>query len=87
MVVIAVFQVVFTLGSAARDGLGTLLTGAVDKAAMLLPYNWMRALLRDGLWNGVQSVLVFLPQILLLFLFIRGVGRFWLFGSGGVPDC
>ena len=27
-------------------------------------------LLRDGLWNGVQSVLVFLPQILLLFLFI-----------------
>src|ERR1035441_9692111 len=30
----------------------------------------MRLLLRDGLWNGVQSVLVFLPQILLLFLFI-----------------
>jgi ferrous iron transport protein B len=36
----------------------------------LLPDNWVRALLRDGLWNGVQSVLVFLPQILLLFLFI-----------------
>jgi ferrous iron transport protein B len=27
-------------------------------------------MLRDGLWNGVQSVLVFLPQILLLFFFI-----------------
>ena len=27
-------------------------------------------MLRDGLWNGVQAVLVFLPQILLLFLFI-----------------
>ena len=36
----------------------------------LLPDNWLRPLLRDGLWNGVQAVLVFLPQILLLFLFI-----------------
>ena len=69
-VVIAVFQVVFTIGQPLSDGLGTLLTDAGAKAAMLLPDNWLRALLRDGLWNGVQSVLVFLPQILLLFLFI-----------------
>ena len=69
-VVIAVFQVVFTIGQPLSDGLGTLLTSAGAKAAMLLPDNWLRALLRDGLWNGVQSVLVFLPQILLLFLFI-----------------
>jgi ferrous iron transport protein B len=69
-VVIAVFQVVFTLGQPLSDGLGVLLTHAGAKAAMLLPDNWLRALLRDGLWNGVQSVLVFLPQILLLFLFI-----------------
>jgi ferrous iron transport protein B len=70
VVVIAVFQVVFTLGQPLSDGLGTLLTNAGAKAALLLPDNWVRALLRDGLWNGVQSVLVFLPQILLLFLFI-----------------
>ncbi|MGA7156733.1 MAG: ferrous iron transport protein B [Acidobacteriaceae bacterium] len=70
MVVIAVFQVVFTLGQPLSDGLGVVLTRAGAHAAMLLPDNWMRALLRDGLWNGVQSVLVFLPQILLLFLFI-----------------
>jgi ferrous iron transport protein B len=70
VVVIAVFQVVFTLGQPLSDGLGTLLTNAGAKAALLLPDNWIRALLRDGLWNGVQSVLVFLPQILLLFLFI-----------------
>ena len=69
-VVIAVFQVVFSLGQPLSDGMGTMLTGAGAKAAMLLPDNWLRALLRDGLWNGVQSVLVFLPQILLLFLFI-----------------
>jgi ferrous iron transport protein B len=70
VVVIAVFQVVFSLGQPLSDGMGTLLTSAGAKAAMLLPDNWLRALLRDGLWNGVQSVLVFLPQILLLFLFI-----------------
>jgi ferrous iron transport protein B len=70
VVVIAVFQVVFTLGQPLSDGMGTFLTNAGAKAAMWLPDNWLRALLRDGLWNGVQSVLVFLPQILLLFLFI-----------------
>jgi ferrous iron transport protein B len=69
-VVFAVFQVVFTLGQPLSDGLGVLLTHAGAKAALLLPDTWLRLLLRDGLWNGVQSVLVFLPQILLLFLFI-----------------
>jgi ferrous iron transport protein B len=69
-VVFAVFQVVFTLGQPLSDGLGTWLTALGAKAAMALPDNWLRALLRDGLWNGVESVLVFLPQILLLFLFI-----------------
>jgi ferrous iron transport protein B len=69
-VVFAVFQVVFTIGQPLSDGLGTILTALGAKAALLLPDNWLRLLLRDGLWNGVQSVLVFLPQILLLFLFI-----------------
>jgi ferrous iron transport protein B len=69
-VVFAVFQVVFTIGQPLSDGMGALLTHAGAKAALLLPDNWLRLLLRDGLWNGVQSVLVFLPQILLLFLFI-----------------
>jgi ferrous iron transport protein B len=69
-VVFAVFQVVFTLGQPLSDGLGNLLTHAGARAALMLPDNWLRLLLRDGLWNGVQSVLVFLPQILLLFLFI-----------------
>ncbi len=69
-VVIAVFQVVFTIGQPLSDGLGQILTSAGAHVANLLPDNWLRALLRDGIWNGVQAVLVFLPQILLLFLFI-----------------
>ncbi|HVG27911.1 MAG TPA: ferrous iron transport protein B [Acidobacteriaceae bacterium] len=70
LVVISVFQVVFSIGQPLSDGLGDILTQLGSKIALALPDNWMRALLRDGLWNGVQSVLVFLPQILLLFLFI-----------------
>ena len=31
---------------------------------------WIQSLLLDGAWKGISSVLVFLPQILLLFLFI-----------------
>ena len=69
-VVFAVFQVVFTLGQPLSDGLDKLLGTLGDKAALMLPDNWLRLLLHDGLWHGVQSVLVFLPQILLLFLFI-----------------
>ena len=34
------------------------------------PSTLLQSLLIDGVWKGVQSVLVFLPQILLLFLFI-----------------
>jgi ferrous iron transport protein B len=69
-VVFAVFQVVFTIGQPLSDGLGNVLAGLGAKLGLLLPDDWLRMLLRDGIWNGVSSVLVFLPQILLLFLFI-----------------
>jgi ferrous iron transport protein B len=36
----------------------------------LLPAGWIQSLILDGAWKGISSVLVFLPQILLLFLFI-----------------
>ncbi|WP_263379379.1 ferrous iron transport protein B [Granulicella paludicola] len=69
-VVIGVFQVVFAAGQPLSDWLTELMTRGGQHVAMLLPDNWLRPLLLDGLWSGVQSVLVFLPQILLLFLFI-----------------
>src|SRR6202000_1823318 len=37
---------------------------------VLLGSGWLESLAIDGIWRGVASVLVFLPQILLLFLFI-----------------
>jgi ferrous iron transport protein B len=69
-VVVTVFQVVFTIGQPLSDWMGDGLTALGSRVAGLITIPWLAALVRDGLWNGVQAVLVFLPQILLLFLFI-----------------
>ncbi len=70
LVVIGVFEVVFALGQPLSDGFGDLLARMGELARPLLPMGWLQSLLLDGVWKGVCSVLVFLPQILLLFLFI-----------------
>jgi ferrous iron transport protein B len=69
-VVFAVFQVVFSIGQPLSDGFGEVLNGAGGRIGALIGHNWVESLLIDGVWRGVASVLVFLPQILLLFLFI-----------------
>jgi ferrous iron transport protein B len=69
-VVIGVFQVVFAAGLPLTDWLTEVFTRGGAAAVKFLPFPWLQVLLRDGIWNGVQAVLVFLPQILLLFLVI-----------------
>jgi len=70
VVVFAVFQVVFSVGLPVSNGLQDVLAHFGKWATGFLPSGWIRSLVLDGAWNGVTSVLVFLPQILLLFLFI-----------------
>lgn len=70
VVVVAVFEVVFALGQPLSDGFGDILARAGALVSPLLPAGWIRSLIIDGAWKGISSVLVFLPQILLLFLFI-----------------
>jgi ferrous iron transport protein B len=70
VVVIAVFEVVFSIGQPLSDGFQDVLARAGELVRPLLPAGWLQSLLLDGAWKGVSSVLVFLPQILLLFLFI-----------------
>ncbi len=70
LVVVGVFEVVFSIGQPLSDGFGDLLARMGNLARPLLPVGWLQSLLLDGVWKGVCSVLVFLPQILLLFLFI-----------------
>jgi ferrous iron transport protein B len=70
VVVIAVFEVVFSVGQPLSDGFGEILARIGGLLQLLLPSGWLQSLVVDGAWKGISSVLVFLPQILLLFLFI-----------------
>jgi ferrous iron transport protein B len=70
VVVIGVFEVVFSIGQPLSDGFGDILARMGALVRPLLPVGWIQSLLLDGAWKGICSVLVFLPQILLLFLFI-----------------
>ena len=52
------------------DGLQDLIQTSGQWIEHILPASIFRSLLVDGVWSGVGAVIVFLPQILLLFLFI-----------------
>ncbi len=69
-IVIAVFQSIFSWAKPIMDGLQTAVEVSGLWMTHVLPDSPWRSLLVDGIWKGVGSVLVFLPQILLLFLFI-----------------
>ena len=70
LVVVAVFQSIFTLAQPLMDGTETLIAASGLWIGALLPDSWFRDLLLEGVWAGVGSVLVFLPQILFLFVLI-----------------
>jgi ferrous iron transport protein B len=70
LVVLTVFQTIFYAAVPFMDGMEALVTGSGNWLQATLPDSPLRDLLIEGVWGGVGSVLVFLPQILLLFLFI-----------------
>jgi ferrous iron transport protein B len=69
-VVIGVFQAMFSVAAPLSDGLEVLITGAGARLGAWLPVGFGRDLLLDGVLAGVGSVLIFLPQILVLFVLI-----------------
>jgi ferrous iron transport protein B len=69
-VVLAVFQAMFSVAAPLSDGLESALTGLGGWLRAMLPPGAGQDLLLDGVLAGVGSVLVFLPQILVLFLLI-----------------
>ncbi len=64
------FQGVFSLAEAPMDMLANGVAALQALATTTLPDGWLRSLLVDGVLGGVGAVVVFLPQILILFLFI-----------------
>jgi ferrous iron transport protein B len=69
-VVLLVFQSIFTWAVPLMDALDFLVVSSGEWMTERLPESWFRSLLVDGVWAGVGSVLIFLPQILILFLFL-----------------
>ena len=69
-VVVAVFQTIFYAAIPFMDGVEWLVTVSGDGIRAFMPDSTVKDLLLEGIWGGVGSVLVFLPQILFLFLFI-----------------
>jgi ferrous iron transport protein B len=69
-VVIGVFQAMFSVAAPLSDGLEALITAGGGRLGAWLPVGLGRDLLLDGVLAGVGSVLIFLPQILVLFLLI-----------------
>jgi ferrous iron transport protein B len=65
-----VFQVIFTWAQIPMEGLKAMVESAGAAVGGILPAGPLRSLIVDGIISGVGSVIVFLPQILLLFLFI-----------------
>ncbi len=64
------FQAVFSWAAPAMDAIDMGLAGFGGWVAGVMPDGLLQSLIVDGLISGVGSVLVFLPQILVLFLFI-----------------
>ena len=64
------FQAVFTWATPLMDGIEAALGALGLAVAAAIPDGIFQSLIVDGLISGVGSVLVFLPQILILFLFI-----------------
>ena len=70
VVVITVFQSIFTLAVPLMDAVDSLISVTGGWLGAMLPDSMLKGLLLDGVWAGVGSVVIFLPQILILFLFI-----------------
>jgi len=67
---ILVFQAMFTWAVPFMDAIDWAIGSSGEWMAAQMGDTWYRSLLIDGIWAGVGSVVIFLPQILILFLFL-----------------
>ncbi len=71
LVLLTMFQALFTWAAPLQDGIEAGVAILANAANSSVPGTLLRSLVADGIISGVGSVVVFLPQILLLFLFIQ----------------
>ena len=65
-----IFQAVFSWATVPMELIKTAVEYLGGQIAELLPNNWLRSLLINGILAGLGGVVIFLPQILILFFFI-----------------
>ncbi|MBU3601509.1 ferrous iron transporter B [Polynucleobacter sp. AM-25C3] len=65
-----IFQAVFTWATLPMEAIEVVVDWLGALLTQLLPNNWLRSLLVDGILAGAGGVLIFLPQILILYFFI-----------------
>jgi ferrous iron transport protein B len=70
LVLFLIFQAVFSWAEAPMEAIKSITEWSADQARAWLPNTWWQSLLVDGVIAGVGGVVVFLPQILILFFFI-----------------
>ena len=70
VVMFLIFQAVFAWATPMMDGIETLFGWFGERAATTLPEGPLASLVTDGIIAGLGGVVVFLPQILILFAFI-----------------
>lgn len=70
IVLFLIFQAVFSWSALPMDVIKSAVDGLSTMLRDAMPPGVLRSLLADGVLSGVGSVLVFLPQIMILFLFI-----------------
>ena len=70
LVMLALFTSIFRLAAPAMDLISTGIDAVSARVESLLPEGPLRSLLIDGVLAGVGGVVVFVPQIALLFLFV-----------------
>ena len=69
-IMFAMFQAVFSLAAVPADLIDSGIGSVQDAVKAALPETILRSLLTDGILAGVGAVVVFLPQIIILFAFI-----------------
>ena len=65
-----IFWATFTIGQYPMDWIDAAVSWLGDKVATWMQDGWLKDLVVDGIIAGVGSVLVFLPNILILYFFI-----------------
>ena len=70
LILFVMFQAVFAWAQPLMDLLSSAFTALGQLVHATLPAGLLQSLLQDGVISGVGSVIVFLPQIIIIFLFI-----------------